>query len=54
MIRAVLDANVVVAAMLNPRGLPAELVGRVRDSYPGVYEQLALFYRQDPAARRGL
>lgn len=37
MIRAVLDANVVVAAMLNPRGLPAELVGRVRDSYELVW-----------------
>jgi MtfA peptidase len=26
----------------------------VRDSYPAVYEQLVQFYRQDPAARRGL
>jgi hypothetical protein len=30
-----------------------ESPGVVRDSYPSVYEQLVLFYRQDPAARRG-
>jgi putative PIN family toxin of toxin-antitoxin system len=32
-IRAVLDANVVVAAMLNPAGRPADVVGRVRTGY---------------------
>lgn len=33
MIRAVLDANVVVAAMLNPQGRPADVVSRVRSGY---------------------
>ena len=37
MIRAVLDANVVIAAMLNPAGRPAELVGRVGESYQLVW-----------------
>lgn len=37
MIRAVLDANVVVAAMLNPRGRPADLVARVREDYELVW-----------------
>jgi putative PIN family toxin of toxin-antitoxin system len=36
-IRAVLDANVVVAAMLNPQGRSAQLVGKVRDSYELVW-----------------
>jgi len=36
-IRAVLDANVVVAAMLNPAGRPAEVVGKVREDYDLVW-----------------
>jgi putative PIN family toxin of toxin-antitoxin system len=36
-IRAVLDANVVVAAMLNPAGRPAELVGRVGQAFQLVW-----------------
>jgi putative PIN family toxin of toxin-antitoxin system len=36
-IRAVVDANVVVAAMLNPAGRPAEVVGRVREDYDLVW-----------------
>lgn len=37
MIRAVLDANVVVAAMLNPAGRPAEVIGRVREGFELVW-----------------
>ncbi len=37
MIRAVLDANVVIAAMLNPAGIPADVVGRVREDYELVW-----------------
>lgn len=37
MIRAVLDANVVVAAMLNPSGKPAELLGQVREGFELVW-----------------
>lgn len=33
MIRVVLDANVIVAAMLNPAGRPGELVGQVGIGY---------------------
>ena len=33
MIRAVLDANVVVAAMLSPRGVPAQLLATARESW---------------------
>lgn len=33
MIRAVLDANVVIAAMLNPAGVPAGVVARVGEAY---------------------
>lgn len=29
-----------------------EIPSVLKDEYPGVYEQLSLFYRQDPAARR--
>jgi putative PIN family toxin of toxin-antitoxin system len=36
-IRAVLDANVVVAAMLNPAGRPAEVVGKVRVDFELVW-----------------
>jgi len=32
-IRAVLDCNVVVAAMLNPAGQPARVVGQVREAF---------------------
>ncbi len=37
MIRAVLDCNVVVAAMLNPAGQPARLVGQVREAFDLVW-----------------
>lgn len=37
MIRAVLDANVVIAAMLNPAGRPAEVVGKVRTDFELVW-----------------
>ena len=37
MIRAVLDANVIVAAMLNPGGLPAEVVRQVGLAYELVW-----------------
>lgn len=37
MIRAVLDANVVVAAMLNPAGRPARLVAKVREDFDLVW-----------------
>ncbi len=37
MIRAVLDANVVVAAMLNPAGVPAAVVSKVREAYEVVW-----------------
>jgi putative PIN family toxin of toxin-antitoxin system len=36
-IRAVLDANVVVAAMLNPAGRPSEVVARVREDFELVW-----------------
>ncbi len=37
MIRAVLDANVVVAAMLNPFGVPGEVVSSARQGYELVW-----------------
>jgi putative PIN family toxin of toxin-antitoxin system len=36
-IRAVLDANVVVAAMLNPSGVPGDVVSRARQGYELVW-----------------
>jgi putative PIN family toxin of toxin-antitoxin system len=36
-IRAVLDANVVVAAMINPTGVPAEVSSRVGEGYELVW-----------------
>jgi putative PIN family toxin of toxin-antitoxin system len=36
-IRAVLDANVVLSAMLNPAGRPAEVVGKVRVAFDLVW-----------------
>jgi putative PIN family toxin of toxin-antitoxin system len=36
-IRAVLDANAIVAAMLNPAGRPADVVGKVRSAYTLVW-----------------
>ena len=37
MIRAVLDANVVVAAVLNPAGVPSDVASRVREGYELVW-----------------
>ena len=37
MIRAVLDANVVVSALLSPRGVPAGVVARVGEAYELVW-----------------
>ena len=37
MIRAVLDCNVVVAAMLNPAGRPARVVDQVRQGFDLVW-----------------
>lgn len=37
MIRAVVDANVVVAAMLNPRGTPGALLGLINETWQLVW-----------------